>query len=83
MTDSLEQRIIDVVESAISNKATDEVARLTPDDSMDTIAAWDSLSFMSVFEAINQEFGLAPDFDEAIHYTSIRSLHSYLSAQAG
>ncbi len=45
---------------------------------METVAAWDSLTFMSVFAAINEAFSLNPDFDDAIHYTSVKSLHAYL-----
>jgi acyl carrier protein len=45
---------------------------------MQTVAAWDSLNFMKVFLAINEAFGVDPDFDDAIHYTSVRTLLAYL-----
>ena len=56
---------------------------LTINDSMESVVAWDSLSFMSVFAAINDEFNIDPDFDDAIHYTSIKKLCAYVSAQVG
>jgi hypothetical protein len=36
---------------------------------------------MSVFLAINAAFGLNPDFDDAIHYTSVRTLYDFLKTQ--
>jgi acyl carrier protein len=36
---------------------------------------------MSVFLAINEAFGVDPDFDDAIHYTSVKTLHAYLKEQ--
>ena len=49
-----------------------------PSDSMETIGEWDSLSFMSVFCAVNKAFEIDPDFDDAVHYISVASLHPYL-----
>ena len=45
---------------------------------METIAEWDSLHFVSVFLAVNEAFGIDPDFDDAVHYISIASLCDYL-----
>jgi acyl carrier protein len=78
MTESVEQRIIDVVQDALRNGGADEAIVVTGNDSMDTIAAWDSLTFMRVFLAINEAFGINPDFDDAIHYTSVKSLCTFL-----
>ena len=47
---------------------------------METIAEWDSLTFMSVFSAVNDAFGIDPDFDDANHYLSIPALHRYSEA---
>jgi acyl carrier protein len=78
MTDSLEQRIIEVIRNALlSNGAAGDIV-VTGSDSMETLAAWDSLTFMSVFLSINETFGINPDFDDAIHYTSVQSLHAYV-----
>ena len=78
MADSLEQRIIDVVQKALRSNGSNKEVVITCSDSMDTIAAWDSLTFMHVFLAVNEYFGINPDFDDAIHYTSVRSLHAFL-----
>ena len=78
MTDSLEQRIIGVIQETLSNNGPEQEVLIMADDSMETVAAWDSLSFMSVFLAINEAFGVNPDFDDAIHYTSVRALCAFL-----
>jgi acyl carrier protein len=81
MTDALEQRIIEIIQNTLrSNGGKPEVV-IMADDSMDTIAAWDSLTFMSVFLAINESFGLNPDFDDAINYTSVKLLYAFLKEQ--
>ena len=79
MTNELETRVIEIVQDTL--RTEDPAVSISPDDSMDTIAGWDSLQFMKVFVAINDAFGLDPDFDDAIHYTAIPSLVEYLRAQ--
>lgn len=78
MSDALLQEIIDVVQKALRNNATEPNVLIEADDTMETVPAWDSLTFMSVFLAINEAFGVDPDFDDAIHYTSVRMLYTYL-----
>lgn len=78
MTDAIEQQIIDTIETALRDKSGEQDIRITIDDSMETVAAWDSLTFMSIFLAINESFGVNPDFDDAIHYTSVKTLYAYL-----
>lgn len=81
MTDPLEQRIIEIVQTALRDANDDLDIAIKPDDSMETVPAWDSLSFMSIFTAINEAFALNPDFDDAIHYTSVKTLHEYIKDQ--
>ena len=78
MADQLEHRIVQIVQDVLQEKNDQEEILVTPEDSMETVPAWDSLSFMSVFLAINDAFGVDPDFDDAIHYTSVRTLHEFL-----
>jgi acyl carrier protein len=79
MTEPLEQQIIKVIQNALrSEKHEKQDVAITADDSMETVAAWDSLNFMKVFLAINETFGVDPDFDDAIHYTSVKTLLAYL-----
>ena len=78
MADSLEARIVEIIESTLREQSGNKELVLCADDSMETIAEWDSLTFISVFSAINKAFGIDPDFDDAVHYLSIPSLHRYL-----
>lgn len=80
MADSLEARLIGIVEATLRRQSGNETLVLCAGDSMETVAEWDSLSFMSVFTAVNEAFGIDPDFDDAIAYTSIPSLRDYLAA---
>jgi acyl carrier protein len=81
MTDPLEQRVIEIIQDALRNNSEEQGLLITADDSMETVAAWDSLTFMSVFLAVNEAFGVNPDFDDAIHYTSVITLCAYLKEQ--
>jgi acyl carrier protein len=79
MNEPLEQQIIKVIQDALrGGKGETQDVLITADDSMETVTAWDSLNFMKVFLAINEAFGVNPDFDDAIHYTSVRTLLAYL-----
>ena len=79
MSEDIESRIIGIIQDTLNADGRDVV--VTAADSMETIPAWDSLTFMKVFLAINEAFGVSPDFDDAIHYTSVRTLHEFLREQ--
>lgn len=79
----LEVRLIGIIETTLRRQSGNEALTLCAEDSMDSIAEWDSLTFMSVFCAVNQAFGIDPDFDDAIHYTSVSSLRDYLGTMTG
>ncbi|MEO1246720.1 MAG: acyl carrier protein [Pseudomonadota bacterium] len=81
MTDTLEQQIIAIIEQTLSEQNGGETVSIAADDSMESVTAWDSLSFMSVFMKVNETFGVNPDFDDAIHYTSVSGLAAYLKGQ--
>ncbi|MDH3678598.1 MAG: hypothetical protein OEV40_01485 [Acidimicrobiia bacterium] len=81
MTDLLERRVLEIVQAALRSNSDDAYLVIGTDDSMDTVAVWDSLRFMNVFVAINEAFGLDPDFDDAIHYAAVPSLVHYLREQ--
>jgi acyl carrier protein len=81
MSDPLEQRIIDIIQATLRSQKKEQSILIGADDSMETVAAWDSLSFMSVFLAINEAFGVNPDFDDAVHYTSVKGLRDFLKKQ--
>lgn len=81
MHDQLEQRVVDVVQDTLRSHGDDPHLVVGANDSMDTLACWDSLTFMTVFLAVNDAFGLDPDFDDAIHYLAVPSLVAYLEDQ--
>ena len=78
MAESLEARLIEIIETTLCQQSGNKTLTLCTEDSMETIPEWDSLSFMSVFSAVNEAFGIDPDFDNAFHYTSVASLRDYL-----
>ncbi len=76
--DPLEQRVLDVVQSAIRTATGDVSLVIGLGDSMETVPGWDSLTFMSVWAAVNEAFAIDPDFDDAINYISVPALVAYL-----
>ena len=78
---ALVERVVGIVQDALATGGAP--GAVGPDDSMETVPGWDSMRFMSVFIAVNEAFGLDPDFDDAIHYTAIPTMVEYLSQQLG
>ena len=78
MADDLQSNVISIVQDTLRDESGKGDLTVSPEDSMDTIPEWDSMSFMKVFLAVNEVFGIDPDFDEAIHYTSISTLTEFL-----
>ena len=78
MTDKLTLKVALIVQSQLRSESNRLDLIVTADDTMETVPDWDSLNFMKVFLAINEAFGINPDFDEAIHYTSIAALTEFL-----
>jgi acyl carrier protein len=78
IADPLEQRVVDIVQDTIRTVNGDAALSIEPSASMDTVPGWDSLTFMTVFSAVNDAFDIDPDFDDAIHYTSVPSMVAYL-----
>ena len=81
MADSLEQHVTDIIQETLRSTSGDPRLVVGPDDSMDTLGDWDSLSFMTVFLAVNEAFDLDPDFDDAVHYMAVPSIVAYLQTQ--
>ncbi len=81
MPELLEHRVVDLIQQTLRSAGSDPQLVVGPDDSMETVAGWDSLSFMTVFLAVNDEFDLSPDFDDAVHYMAVPSLIAYLETQ--
>ncbi len=83
MTDLLEEQVLDVIQDTLRSTTGDLGLVIGPNDSMDSVRHWDSMSFMTVFLAVNESFDLDPDFDDAIHYMAVPSLVRYLREQVG
>lgn len=81
MADDLQHNVMSIVQDTLRDESGKGDLTVSPEDSMDTIPEWDSMSFMKVFLAINEVFGIDPDFDEAIHYTSISTLTEFLRSE--
>lgn len=79
--DAIALRVVDVVQAAIRAASGNADVEIRADDTMETVPGWDSLTFMSVWSAVNEAFGIDPDFDDAIHYISVPALIDYLREQ--
>ena len=80
MADPTQDKIIAIIQDILQEDAGGAAVEVTPDASMETLPAWDSMSFMKVFMAINEAFGVDPDFDDAVHYTSVPALTAYIKS---
>lgn len=75
MTDLVKDVCSVVSETLRTTKSIE--ALTTPIDansSMDTVAEWDSLSFVSVFLGVSEHFDIEVDQDDAIAFTSIAGI---------
>ncbi len=75
-----EATLIEVVSGAIktANKTDTLSAPVTMDSAMGSPREWDSLSFVAVFNAVAQTFGVELEDDDAIEFQSVRSIFALL-----
>jgi acyl carrier protein len=78
MSDEIVLKIIEVVESVLAESLQASGAKITADSTMEDMPEWDSLNFINIFLAVNDEFGIAPDPDDAIHYYSISGIVEFV-----
>ena len=78
--DTLEKTIA-VVTEILCQKSKSGAVILDVESSMDTVAEWDSLSFVNVFLAVNAAFGIDPDMDDAMEYRSIASIVDFVESE--
>lgn len=81
MTDELTTKVIQIVQDTLRTESGKSDLAVTFDDGMETVADWDSMTFMKIFLSVNEAFEINPDFDEAIHYTSISTLVDFLRTE--
>lgn len=51
---------------------------ITADSKMGSPKEWDSLSFVAVFTGVGEAFDAELEYDDAIHFRDIRSIHALL-----
>lgn len=56
----------------------EEAAKMTDDSSMDTVASWDSFTFISIIVEVETEFGVSISDEQALTLTSVRNIRSLL-----
>jgi len=81
MTDDLTTKVIHIVQDTLRSESGRSDLVVTAADGMETVPDWDSMNFMKVFMTVNEAFNINPDFDEAIHYTSIATLIEFLQTE--
>ena len=73
-------RLCTVIEDAL--KVTGNVDQLsekvTEGSKMGEPKEWDSLSFVGVFTAVSEAFDVELEYDDAIHFREVRSIHVFL-----
>jgi acyl carrier protein len=74
--DDLLQIITEVLKAATTKSELS--GRLTEKSELGSIEEWDSLSFVAVFMAIGEHFDIELEDDDAIHFTSVKSIHAFL-----
>lgn len=56
----------------------EEAATMTDDSSMETVASWDSFTFITIIEEMEKEFGISISDEQALMLTSVRNIRSLL-----
>ena len=79
MTENIEARVIEIVESVLKQQSAD--VHVDGETSMESAPECDSLNFIHVFMAVNQGFDINPDPDDAIHYRSVPGIVEFVSAE--
>lgn len=77
--------------TALDDKLTDLLASIfdvdrstiTPAASVDTVAGWDSVNHMHLVVALEEEFGIEFQDDEAVELISYELIRSYLKEKLG
>lgn len=74
--DNLTQEVCKIVTEALTEAKSVETLA-TPIDAasnMESVAEWDSLSFVNVFMAVSEHFDADIDQDDAIQFTSVEGI---------
>ena len=77
MTDEIYGRLGPIFSSFLSEE---QMGALNPDATMDDVEGWDSLSFLDMIMAIENEFGIRIDGLDAVNLTSIPNIIAYLQS---
>lgn len=77
----LETQIITIVQNTLRGNLGDDSITVDSSSSMDTVNGWDSMQFLAVYETVNEQMGISPDFDDAFHYTSIAGMTQFIAGE--
>ena len=73
-------RLCNVIEEGIkaANHGEGLTEEVTEASKMGSPREWDSLSFVAVFNAVSEAFNVELDYDDAIHFRDVKSIHGFL-----
>ncbi len=75
--------MIDKIQNAFVSVFGEEIRdEITSDATMDSVAAWDSLSFINVMLAVESEFGVSIEPDDAFEMTSVEGILGVISRKS-
>jgi len=81
MTTEILEKTIAIVEQVLEANLTASGNHITADSRMDDTPEWDSLNFINIFLSINEAFGIDPDPDDAIAYTTISGIVEFVKCE--
>jgi len=61
----------------------DEANKMTPDSTMEDVKGWDSLNFIGLIVAVEDEFGIQLSTLDAAALTSVPAIEQYLQERQG
>jgi acyl carrier protein len=76
MNQEILSKTISVIELVLEKESCKII--ITEASSMENTPDWDSLSFINIFLAINEAFGINPDTDDALSYISVISIVDFV-----
>ena len=73
-------KLCTVIEDGIkaANHAEGLTEEVTEASRMGSPREWDSLSFVAVYNAVSEAFDVELDYDDAIHFRDVKSIHGFL-----
>jgi len=73
----LETRLIRCLQTVFPGLSEDQARQASPD----TVEAWDSVAMLTLLTVVEEEFGVAADYDRAEELASFSGIVQYLREQ--